>query len=511
VDSTTGKVIDNTGAVLDNTEAIKENLQASIDTAMQKAYLEAAQDKLDALVSEKMALQDSATAAEMARDKLKELFTQASDTGWTNEMIKKQGELTDEWNTAMADMEDSQRKVTSATKEWLEALNKCDTDGTKLGDTFMAQFDSILQSTEETGLKIPETLANGIRDNSISVSDAVDFTASLMSWQESVDSADLLGGQIPVALANSILANATTVSEATTEVKNLLDFADACTSAGVSGAEISANMAAGIASGQISVEAAVQAIKDGTTSQFDSMATSFSGVNDKMATSADNKQLVSNTTSTANKTASAVQTGANKMASIVSSGIAKANNTVRNAGFSGSMSTTLTAMNSTTQSMLNTNYSYFSGWVSSVQSLLNSSNFSVNATVNTSGGTKRSGYASSVYSTTEEGMEAFGIARGANFAMGAIAAPEVSMGAVVANVQASYAQSVSRIDKLARQMETLTESLGMEKIEGYLSTIANNSEKPLVMDKRVVGRLLAPEIEKANTASTALKAKLIGG
>lgn len=69
-----------------------------------------------------------------------------------------------------------------------------------------------------------------------------------------------------------------------------------------------------------------------------------------------------------------------------------------------------------------------------------------------------------------------------------------------------------QIASLSRKMDAVLERLTAVDFDGYLSTIAKNTaETQMVMDRRTIGKLIAPDVAKANNLDAAIRAKLTGG
>lgn len=69
-----------------------------------------------------------------------------------------------------------------------------------------------------------------------------------------------------------------------------------------------------------------------------------------------------------------------------------------------------------------------------------------------------------------------------------------------------------QIANLSRKMDAVLERLTAVDFDGYLSAIAKNTaDTQIVMDRRTVGKLLAPDVAKANDFDAAIRKKLTGG
>ena len=283
-DDATGKVKDNTDKVIANTDALNNNLEAAKKNAKEKAYQAAIQEQTDALISQELAYTSAGDAASYwsktfweGKEKLDEL--RDSGTASTEEINK----LSDSVATAEIKMREANIQLQGCAEKLRdnqEALyilqNQMDTGGTtKIGQGMLDSLDSLVKKSEEVGIKIPESLSNGIRSGEIEVREAATTMASLEVLNRAVDESGKIGGRIPVEMANEILVSSPTVADANEKLMELIDFSETLETSARAGQEIPAKLAECIGTGSIDVQSKMDALEEyiqyGTTHMADEL------------------------------------------------------------------------------------------------------------------------------------------------------------------------------------------------------------------------------------------------
>ena len=107
-------------------------------------------------------------------------------------------------------------------------------------------LDDMIASASAAGVEIPDSLSEGLANNEISVSQAIDAIEALMTFDEAAAAASEAGLNIPDNLASSILAESGATTEAIAQINALVDFANAITAAHNEGTEITQEFANGL-------------------------------------------------------------------------------------------------------------------------------------------------------------------------------------------------------------------------------------------------------------------------
>lgn len=129
----------------------------------------------------------------------------------------------------------------------------------------LIKLDDLVNSEElakmqEAGMKIPEYLAQGMADGSISFKSAAQQIKNGLNWQDMIEKARASGVEVPDSIAEGIQSGQYAVPTKVSEVKNLVTFEDLKAKALNGGVQIPEYLANGIASGSMKPKEAATAL-----------------------------------------------------------------------------------------------------------------------------------------------------------------------------------------------------------------------------------------------------------
>lgn len=117
-----------------------------------------------------------------------------------------------------------------------------------------------LAKMQEAGMKIPEYLAQGMADGSISFKSAEQQLKNGLNWQDMIEKARASGVEVPDSIAEGIQSGQYAVPTKVSEVKNLVTFEDLKAKALNGGVQIPEYLANGITSGSMKPKEAAAAL-----------------------------------------------------------------------------------------------------------------------------------------------------------------------------------------------------------------------------------------------------------
>nr|DAS45575.1 MAG TPA: minor tail protein [Caudoviricetes sp.] len=128
----------------------------------------------------------------------------------------------------------------------------------------LIKFDELAKEAGLSGTKIPENLAKGISNNSISAKTAIESLEKVADFDNSdaVKNATTIGIKIPESLRKGIASGKTSVDDAVKRLSDLTTLNKAVQNAGFKGLEIPKELSKGILKGKVSVEDAQKRIED---------------------------------------------------------------------------------------------------------------------------------------------------------------------------------------------------------------------------------------------------------
>ncbi|WP_289683734.1 phage tail tape measure protein [Faecalibaculum rodentium] len=558
-DEASGKIKDETGALIDNTDKIRENVAAAEEAARQKALAKAFEETSAAAMEQKMAYDAASQSLTYANGEVTRLTKEyAAMTKGTAESEAKSRELTaatDLQAQARQRMNELQIDGVEANRMHLESLMQLDGGLDAIGPSMQAKYEEMIHASEQAGIQIPQKLSEGIQNGSAQPQAALQYMANLDVLNGMVDSSGMIGGAIPVSVANGILTNCGTVQEASFALNNLIQFSQAVANANLAGNQIPAGLIEGIASGAIGVDEAVKALGNGSVENLLRQA-EYSAAGKSNADAYSNAQtqgVQQGSTQAASAGASAFNGGkissaagqeGSKAASKYGEGVQKIpgkTGTVLSdtasrfggssvPGAAGSMATSSAGAVqrgfSPIPGYAQAAYEGAKAWIDKIISMTNQ-NYTVKVTkeiktVETKG--ERTVQSNSPL------YRVMSLANPAGLFASASADPianEANMGYAARNAVSPTTQAIQsaidaqqgivvgnqmQIASLSRKMDAVLERLTAVDFDGYLSTIAKNTaETQMVMDRRTIGKLIAPDVAKANNLDAAIRAKLTGG
>lgn len=187
------------------------------------------------------------------------------------------------------------------------------TAATQLGNAI--NWEDLIQQVKDKGKEVPDSIAQGISSGQYAVPASIKAVENLVTF-EGLKTKALQGGiEVPDYLANGITSGSMKPEEAVKALSNLVSFQDMIDKAGIEGSKVPTELATRVAQGQISVQAAVKQLTDGVKKDFDKA---------EKDTSKSKKNIESNTTlKTANNS------GAAKSFNVVGNAAKKNANTVK--------------------------------------------------------------------------------------------------------------------------------------------------------------------------------------
>ena len=187
------------------------------------------------------------------------------------------------------------------------------TAATQLGNAI--NWEDLIQQVKDKGKEVPDSIAQGISSGQYAVPTSIKAVENLITF-EGMKAKALQGGiEVPDYLANGITSGSMKPEEAVKALSNLVSFQDMIDKAGIEGSEVPTELATRVAQGQISVQAAVKQLTDGVKKDFDKA---------EKDTSKSKKNIENNTTlKTANNS------GAAKSFNVVGNAAKKTANTVK--------------------------------------------------------------------------------------------------------------------------------------------------------------------------------------
>lgn len=187
------------------------------------------------------------------------------------------------------------------------------TAATQLGNAI--NWEDLIQQVKDKGKEVPDSIAQGISSGQYAVPASIKAVKNLITFEDLKAEALQGGIEVPDYLANGITSGSMKPEEAVKALSNLVSFQDMIDKAGIEGSKVPTELATRVAQGQISVQAAVKQLTDGVKKDFDKA---------EKDTSKSKKNIESNTTlKTANNS------GAAKSFNVVGNAAKKNANTVK--------------------------------------------------------------------------------------------------------------------------------------------------------------------------------------
>lgn len=556
-------VDENTGHVNGNTDALAQNLEQAKKNAKERALLEASQKQLEAITQQKMAYDNARASLGYWNQQVKDATAAQQEAARTYgagseqylEAGKRVTSATNEQVLAQQALKDILAEGAISWFDYFSTINNMGGEASKLNQTLITEFQGMIQQASQAGIQIPESIKQGIESGSMAPTEAIQYMTAMMNYMDMVSAAGETGTAIPTTMASEILANAGSAQEAANMLNNMIQFQQALEAANLAGRAIPMDMAAGIASGTISVQEAINMLSHGSAEGLNKSgeyaaagkgnADAYSNAQTSGVKAGTEQSLAAMTSAfLSGKASSAAGTEGQRSASKFNEGISKipgktgtvlSDTTARFGGSgvpgaAGSMGTRATSAFergiSGIPAAAQTVYDQTKTIIDQIQKLTNRT-FTVKVTkevktVETKG--ERTVQSNSPL------YHVMSLANPAGLFASASADPianEANMGYVARNAVSPTTQAIQsaidaqqgivvgnqmQIASLSRKMDAVLERLTAVDFDGYLSTIAKNTaETQMVMDRRTIGKLIAPDVAKANNLDAAIRAKLTGG
>lgn len=156
---------------------------------------------------------------------------------------------------------------------------------TQLGNAI--NWEDLIQQVKDEGKEVPDSIAQGISSGQYAVPTSIKALKNLITFEDLKAKALQGGIEVPDYLANGITSGSMKPKEAMDALGRMTSFQDMIDKAGVEGSKVPTELATKVAQGQISVKAAVKQLTDGVGKEFDKA---------EKKTSASKKNIESNTT-----------------------------------------------------------------------------------------------------------------------------------------------------------------------------------------------------------------------
>ena len=259
IDKNTGKLNLNEEATYNSIQSIKDRISELQEQAKQEALASLQSKNAAAQLKAEYKNAELTESIKTTTKTLKDLNQEYLDGKVSQqEYMNQSTALKQSINTLCTDLADSYTKLHETQTQSILQSNYLETQSfTEMGATMLQQYADLASQAEQTGIKIPQNIKNGITNGTTSAVEAANYMATLMNMNQLVDQAGKIGGAIPMDVANGILANCGSISEATNVMNNLITLANAVQAAGLDGQQIPEDVATAVGNGQMSVSDAV--------------------------------------------------------------------------------------------------------------------------------------------------------------------------------------------------------------------------------------------------------------
>lgn len=124
-------------------------------------------------------------------------------------------------------------------------------------------WTDMIEKAKAKGFEVPNSIAEGIQSGKYAVPTSVDEVENLVSFEKLLTRAQNGGVQIPESLASGITSGSMKPKEATAALSNLMNFQEMIDKAGIQGAQVPTELAQKIVDGKISVDDALKQMMSG--------------------------------------------------------------------------------------------------------------------------------------------------------------------------------------------------------------------------------------------------------
>ncbi len=125
-------------------------------------------------------------------------------------------------------------------------------------------FNELVKKSKLNGVKIPQNLAQGVRDGSISVQDAIKTLENIVKLDKAVKKANVAGGKIPTELSKGIASGKVSVEEAQKRLSDAIKFKELADKSGKMGKKTVKNLTEGILNGTTTAQDAGKKLAEAT-------------------------------------------------------------------------------------------------------------------------------------------------------------------------------------------------------------------------------------------------------
>lgn len=154
------------------------------------------------------------------------------------------------------------------------------TAATQLGNAI--NWEDLIQQVKDKGKEVPDSIAQGISSGQYAVPTSIKAVENLVTF-EGLKTKALQGGiEVPDYLANGITSGSMKPEEAVKALSNLVSFQDMIDKAGIEGSKVPTELATRVAQGQISVQAAVKQLTDAVGKESEKTAQKTSDAKKKI-------------------------------------------------------------------------------------------------------------------------------------------------------------------------------------------------------------------------------------
>lgn len=154
------------------------------------------------------------------------------------------------------------------------------TAATQLGNAI--NWEDLIQQVKDKGKEVPDSIAQGISSGQYAVPASIKAVENLVTF-EGLKTKALQGGiEVPDYLANGITSGSMKPEEAVKALSNLVSFQDMIDKAGIEGSKVPTELATRVAQGQISVQAAVKQLTDAVGKESEKTAQKTSDAKKKI-------------------------------------------------------------------------------------------------------------------------------------------------------------------------------------------------------------------------------------
>lgn len=258
-----------------STSAIKKNIEALKEQAMAKAYQKGMEKSAEKVSKAEIANEEAVKKQAEAYEKLetaKKKFNQLKDEkglGSGNKELAEAAQKVRDYEKALKDADSavskSEKNLNAANQELQTYSNKFTAQENYTA--YLKQLDELAKEAGIKASKIPESVGNGIKQGIYANPTSGKELKQLIKLDEIVNSDQLAkmqeqGMKIPQYLAKGISDGSISFKSAAKQMQNAINWNDLIQKAKDAGVKVPDSVAQGISSGQYAVPTSVQAVKN---------------------------------------------------------------------------------------------------------------------------------------------------------------------------------------------------------------------------------------------------------